>query len=160
MCSALHGEKGGESERQRRKEPTKKCQSCWWWQRANNSDGGPQKSFLNYSLGRLERRLAGKITCHKVGVAETKARYLPLTHSLTQSLTRCRLQPVPNPDFYTPFWAFLGHVHVQHLGQIHPLPRAALLLILALQAKFGVPLRQGVPLLAEVEVLWLQSLIL
>ena len=41
-------------------------------------------------------------------------------------------------------------------SKAHPLPRAALLLILALQAKFSVPLEdQGVPLLAEVEVLWL-----
>ena len=38
----------------------------------------------------------------------------------------------------------------------HPLPRAALLLILAVQAKFGVPLNTRVfPRLAEVEVLWL-----
>ena len=36
-----------------------------------------KNEVLNYSLGRLERRLAGKITCHIVGVAETQARYLP-----------------------------------------------------------------------------------
>ena len=29
-----------------------------------------KKEFLNYNLGRLERRLAGKITCHIAGVAE------------------------------------------------------------------------------------------
>ena len=39
-------------------------------------------------------------------------------------------------------------------GDTHPQPWAALLLILALQAKFGV-LLQRVSLLAEVEVLWL-----
>jgi len=44
----------------------------------------------------------------------------------------------------------------------HRLRMSSALLILALQAKFGVPLTpvvlQGVPLLAEVEVLWLPYL--
>ena len=41
------------------------------------------------------------------------------------------------------------------LATLYSEPRVALLLILALQAKFGVPLCHSIPLLAEVEVLWL-----
>ena len=64
-----------------------------------------------------------------------------------------RFHPPPDSE------PVVGGMHLTMCGNfdiilVHPLPRAVLLLILALQAKFGVP-PQGVPLLAEVAVLWL-----